>query len=73
MTNVPVLPGLDGRKMSKSYGNTIDLADAPDVIRKKVSEAITDPARVKKEDKGHPDICTVLLTTGYSTKGTSRG
>jgi tryptophanyl-tRNA synthetase len=60
LTEVPVLPGLDGRKMSKSYGNTIALSDSPEIIKKKVSEAITDPARVKKEDKGHPDVCTVF-------------
>ena len=59
LTSTPVLPGLDGRKMSKSYGNTIDLSDAPEVIRRKVSEAITDPARVKKDDKGHPDVCNI--------------
>jgi tryptophanyl-tRNA synthetase len=60
LTEVPTLPGLDGRKMSKSYGNTIALSDPPEVIRKKVAEAITDPARIKKEDKGHPDVCTVF-------------
>lgn len=59
LTETPTLPGLDGRKMSKSYGNVIELADSPEVIKKKVSSMITDPARVKKEDKGHPDICAV--------------
>jgi tryptophanyl-tRNA synthetase len=60
MTDVPVLPGLDGRKMSKTYNNTIDISDTPDAIRKKVSEAITDPARIKKTDVGHPEVCTVF-------------
>jgi len=60
LTKVPVLPGLDGRKMSKSYGNTIAISDPPKVIAKKISEAVTDPARVKKDDKGHPDICTIF-------------
>ena len=60
LTEVPVLPGLDGRKMSKSYGNTINLSDSPEVVQKKVETMITDPARIKKEDKGHPDICAVF-------------
>jgi tryptophanyl-tRNA synthetase len=57
LTEVPALPGTDGRKMSKSYGNTIALSDPPDTISVKVHDMITDPARVKKTDKGHPDIC----------------
>lgn len=60
LTETPVLKGLDGRKMSKSYGNTINLSDPPEEVRRKVSEAITDPARVKREDKGHPDICNIF-------------
>ena len=59
LTNFPVIPGLDGRKMSKSYGNSIALSDQPDVIRKKVSLAVTDPARIKKDDPGHPEVCVV--------------
>jgi tryptophanyl-tRNA synthetase len=59
LTEFPVLPGLDGRKMSKSYKNTIAVSDPPEIIRKKVSSMITDPARVKKEDKGHPGVCSV--------------
>lgn len=47
LTDFPVLPGLDGRKMSKSYGNTIAISDPAEVIKKKVSIMITDPARVK--------------------------
>ncbi len=60
MTEVPVMPGLDGRKMSKSYGNTIAISDPPAVIEKKVNFMITDPARVKKNDPGHPAICAVF-------------
>lgn len=60
LTRTPVLPGLDGRKMSKSYGNTIALSDSPETIIKKVSDAITDPLRVKKTDPGHPDVCSVF-------------
>ena len=59
LTNFPVIPGLDARKMSKSYGNSIALSDEPEVIRKKVSLAVTDPARIKKDDPGHPDVCVV--------------
>lgn len=71
LTESPILPGLDGRKMSKSYGNTIRISDPPDEIMKKINEAVTDPARVKREDKGHPDICTIytyhkMFNTGGS-------
>ena len=59
LTKAKVLPGLDGRKMSKSYGNTIMLSENPEDIRKKVSTMITDPERIKKDDPGHPDICSV--------------
>lgn len=59
MTEVPVMPGLDGRKMSKTYGNTIAISDAPAVIEKKISAMITDPARIRKSDPGHPEVCAV--------------
>jgi tryptophanyl-tRNA synthetase len=59
MNQIKVLPGLDGRKMSKSYDNTIALSDSPDIIRQKVSQMITDPEKIKKNDPGHPDICAV--------------
>ncbi len=59
LTAFPVLPGTDGRKMSKSYKNTIAISDSPEVIKKKVSTMVTDPARVKKDDKGHPEVCSV--------------
>jgi len=51
------VPGLDGRKMSKSYGNAIFISDSPDEIRIKVMSMITDPARKLKTDPGDPDIC----------------
>ena len=60
LTEAKVLPGLDGRKMSKSYNNTIALKDRGDVLRKKVMSMITDPARIKKDDLGHPDVCAVF-------------
>jgi len=58
-TEVLQLTGLDGRKMSKSYNNTIELADAPDVIQAKVRKMITDRTRVKRTDPGHPEDCDV--------------
>ena len=60
LTKAKVLPGTDGRKMSKSYNNTIALSDDPETVRKKVMAMITDPARIKKDDPGHPDICAVF-------------
>lgn len=60
LTKSKVLPGTDGRKMSKSYGNTIALSDTPDDVRKKVMGMVTDPARIRKDDPGHPEICTVF-------------
>jgi len=51
------VPGTDGRKMSKSYGNAIYISDSPDVMRTKVMSFVTDPARKLKTDPGNPDIC----------------
>jgi tryptophanyl-tRNA synthetase len=59
LTPTPRLLGLDGRKMSKSYNNTINLSDNAETIVKKVNTMITDPARVKRSDKGHPEVCNV--------------
>ena len=59
MNQIKVLPGLDGRKMSKSYNNAIALSDSPDIIREKVRQMITDTEKIKKNDPGHPDICAV--------------
>ena len=61
LTQAPKLPGLDGRKMSKSYGNTIELSDSPEVVDKKVMQMVTDPARKRREDKGHPEVCPVYF------------
>ncbi len=60
LTETPRLLGLDGRKMSKSYGNTIDIAEAPEAVRSKVMSMFTDPARQRLSDKGHPDRCNVF-------------
>jgi tryptophanyl-tRNA synthetase len=54
------LPGTDGRKMSKSYHNDISLAASDKEIAEKVHSMVTDPARIKKTDLGHPDICVVF-------------
>jgi tryptophanyl-tRNA synthetase len=59
LTKAKVLPGLDGRKMSKSYNNTIALSDSPDIVQKKIMTMITDPERIHKTDPGHPDVCSV--------------
>ena len=59
LTRAARLLGLDRRKMSKSYGNAIELADEPDAVRSKVRTMITDPARIKKTDPGHPEVCNV--------------
>lgn len=60
LTPTAKLPGLDGRKMSKSYGNTVELAEDPESVRKKVSRMMTDTLRPRKEDPGHPENCPVF-------------
>ena len=59
LTATPKVPGLDGRKMSKSYGNTIGLREDPDSVAKKLKAMQTDPARVRRTDPGDPDKCPV--------------
>jgi tryptophanyl-tRNA synthetase len=60
LTEIPKVPGTDGRKMSKSYGNDIELADPPETIRAKVRPMMTDPARKRRSDPGNPDVCPVF-------------
>ena len=60
LSQTPRLPGLDGRRMSKSYGNAVWLSDPPDEIRAKVRNMLTDPQRVKRTDPGRPEICPVF-------------
>jgi len=61
LTKFARLVGLDGnQKMSKSLGNTIELSDSPETIQKKMRTAVTDPAKVRKNDPGHPDVCVVF-------------
>ena len=59
LTPTPRIPGLDGRKMSKSYNNAITLSESDDDIRKKTKVMVTDPARKRRTDPGNPDICPV--------------
>jgi tryptophanyl-tRNA synthetase len=59
LTPAPRLPGTDGRKMSKSYGNAVMLTDPEPVVRQKLKTMVTDPARVRRTDRGNPDVCPV--------------
>jgi tryptophanyl-tRNA synthetase len=59
LTPSPKLPGTDGRKMSKSYGNTILLSDPEAEVRQKLKTMVTDPARIRRKDPGDPDKCPV--------------
>jgi len=65
----PKVPGLDGRKMSKSYDNAIFLSDEPDVITKKVRMMVTDPARLRANDPGHPEVCSVFAAQSIFNPG----
>jgi tryptophanyl-tRNA synthetase len=60
LTETPRFPGLDGRRMAKSYGNAIWLSDSPDDVRAKVRNMLTDPQRVKRTDPGRPEVCPVF-------------
>ena len=60
LTPSPKLPGLDGRKMSKSYKNHIELSESDENIRAKLKVMVTDPARIRREDPGNPDVCPVF-------------
>lgn len=64
-TEVPTLPGTDGRKMSKSYGNAIYLIDTAETIREKARQMITDRTRIKRTDPGHPESCDVCQMHRY--------
>lgn len=59
LTPAAKLPGTDGRKMSKSYGNTILMSDPEPIVRQKLKTMVTDPARVRRSDPGNPDVCPV--------------
>ena len=73
LTPSPKLPGTDGRKMSKSYGNTILLTDPEPIARQKLKTMVTDPARIRRTDKGNPDVCPVFdLHKVFSTTETQQ-
>jgi tryptophanyl-tRNA synthetase len=60
LTEAPVLLGIDNRKMSKSYGNAIELGSDPDTVRNMVGRMITDPQKIRRGDPGRPEICNVF-------------
>ena len=73
LTPSPKLPGTDGRKMSKSYKNTILLSDPEPEVRAKLKTMVTDPARIRREDPGNPDVCPVFdLHKVFSTEATQQ-
>lgn len=63
LAEMPVVFGLDGRKMSKSYGNDIKLSDSDEAVSQKVMATVTDPSRARKTDPGHPEVCAIY--TGW--------
>jgi tryptophanyl-tRNA synthetase len=78
LTKTPRIPGLDGRKMSKSYGNTITLSESDADIRAKTKVMVTDPARKRRTDPGNPDVCPVydwhkLFSTPDTLKWAAEG
>lgn len=69
LTESKRIPGTDGRKMSKSYGNAIYLKDAPELVRERLKTMVTDPARKRRTDPGDPDVCPVFdLHKAFSPK-----
>ncbi|MEN6487642.1 MAG: tryptophan--tRNA ligase [Smithella sp.] len=68
LTSVPKLLGIDGRKMSKSYDNSIYISDRGKVLQTKVSSMFTDPQRMRKSDPGDPEICNVFTFHGLYSK-----
>ena len=73
LTEASRMPGLDGQKMSKSYGNGIFLREAPESVTRKIRSMPTDPARVRRTDPGNPDKCPVWqLHQGYTGEQTHK-
>jgi tryptophanyl-tRNA synthetase len=72
LTEIPKVPGTDGRKMSKSYDNTILLSDSAETVTKKVRPMMTDPARKRRSDPGNPDVCPVFELHRIFTPATDR-
>lgn len=65
LAKIKVLPGTDNRKMSKSYDNYINLSFSAEEVKDKVRQMVTDPARIRKTDPGHPEICAVYAYQGF--------
>jgi len=72
LTEFPKIPGTDGRKMSKSYGNSIFLSDTAEETGKKIMPMVTDPARVRRTDPGDPEKCPVFILHRVSTPQSER-
>ncbi|MEF3280701.1 MAG: tryptophan--tRNA ligase [Elusimicrobiota bacterium] len=60
LTDFPLLPGIDGKKMSKSYGNTIEIGENDKLLEKKIMQMFTDPNKKRVDDRGNPDGCVVF-------------
>ncbi|MTI79362.1 MAG: tryptophan--tRNA ligase [Firmicutes bacterium] len=73
LSKVKMLPGVDGRKMSKSYLNLISLAAEQDEIKNQVNAMVTDPNRIRKTDPGNPDVCVVDKYHGIYVSGEHEG
>ncbi|MEN6372394.1 MAG: tryptophan--tRNA ligase [Armatimonadota bacterium] len=69
MTEYPVMPGTDNRKMSKSYGNAIYIKDTAEETQQKIKTMFTDPLKLYKKDPGHPDTCPVFALHNVYSKG----
>jgi len=73
LSSTPLIPGSDGRKMSKSLDNAVGLSDEPDAIRAKVRSFITDPQKVRRGDPGRPEICPIFaLQRRFSAEDVDR-
>jgi tryptophanyl-tRNA synthetase len=78
LTETPLVTGLDGRKMSKSYGNVLGLTEEPSTLKKKIMTMPTDPSRVRREDAGEPTKCNVytyhkLFSEAYDLRWVEQG
>ncbi len=71
LTETPKIPGTDGRKMSKSYGNAVFFTDTKEEVEKKVMKMFTDPQKIRKNDPGRPEICPVFAWHKLFTKDES--
>jgi tryptophanyl-tRNA synthetase len=69
LSEFPAVPGIDGRKMSKSYDNAIEIGDDPETIRAKVRRMFTDPEKLRMGDPGHPEGCPVFALHRIYTSG----